>query len=198
MDMPPEMPPLPDKPVAEALMECGVRPDGFTITYDDLLQGHVIAFSATSGASADNLDCIWQATRSEFVEFADAELQRAYEAIGAAYYEAHLRPQVIESARERLAERGLLQTLPLREDFQSQEGFAAALEMHCGFVPSSVLRVEGNAFTVWPQSDGTPSAEFEFEKFSCLLSALTLATEADGGLKIGFVGNEKFRGPEGE
>jgi len=198
IDVPPQMPPMPDKPVAEALVECGVRPRGFTITYDDLLQGNVIAFSADSGASVENIECVWRMTWFEFAQFADPELQAAYDAVGQDYYETHFKGQVIESARAKLAERGLLETLPQRDDFQNRDDFAVALEQHCGFEPRSILRVSGDTLTVWPQTEGTPPSEEEFEKFSCLLAAMTLAADADGSLKIGFVGNEKYREPEGE
>jgi len=192
------MPPMLDKPVAEALAECGVRPGTFTITYADDLQGNVIAFTANSGANIENIECIWRATWSEFVEFPDAELQSAYAAVGQAYYETHFKNQHLESARKRLADSGLLESLPRGEDFTSREDLAAALEQHCGFEPRTILRVNDDAITVWPQTEGAPLASADFEKFSCLLSSLTLVADADGSLKIGFVGNEKYREPEGE
>ncbi|MGV3555208.1 MAG: hypothetical protein ACO1OD_08125 [Croceibacterium sp.] len=198
MDTPPQMPPMPDRPIAEALVECGVRPGGFTITYDDVLQGNVIAFAADSGASTANIECIWRATWSEFPEFADDKVQAAYHAVGQAYYETHFRGQFIESARARLAERNLLETLPALHDSQNRESFAVALEKHCGFESQSILRVSGDTFTVWPQTERAPPSEAEFEKLSCLLAAMTLASEADGNFKIGLVGNEKFRESEGE
>ena len=198
IDVPAQMPPMPDKPIAEAIAECGVRPGTFTITYNDDLQGNVIAFAAGSGANAENIECIWRATWSEFVEFPDAELQSAYTAVGQAYYETHFKSQHIESARKRLADQGLLETLPRRGDFESREDLAVALEQHCGFEPQTILRVSEDTFTVWPQCEGNLPTSADFEKFSCLLASLTLVADADGTLKIGFVGNEKYREPEGQ
>lgn len=191
-DLPPQMPPMPDRPVAEAISECGVRTDRFTVTYDEDLQGNMIVFARDSGAALENLQCIWEATWSEFVEFADAEMQEAYNAIGQRYFEANFKDKILESAITSLAKHGLLEGLPKMESFRSREDFAEALEIHCGFVPQSTLRVEGDSFTVWPETDATPPQDTDFEKFSCLFSALTLASADNGDMKIGFVGNERF------
>lgn len=198
IDAPPQLPSLPDKPIIEALAECGVYPGTFTITYDNDLQGNVIAFTANSGANTGNMECIWRATWSEFVEFPDAELQLAYDAIGQAYYETHFKAQHIESARKQLADKGILDSLPRQEDFENREELAVALEQHCGFEPRAILRVNDNTFTVWPQAEEEALASADFGKFSCLLASLTLVAEAEGNLKIGFVGNEKFRESEGQ
>lgn len=191
IDAAPQMPPLPTRPVAEAIVDCGVNPGTFTISYEDDLQGNMIVFARGSGANERNLECVWEATWSEFVQFGDPELQKAYDAIGQKYYDTHLKGGVLESARAKLAKRGLLENLPKIGDFQSREEFAAALEKHCGFAPHSILKVQGDSFTIWPQVEATPPSEAEFEKLSCLLSSLTLAAAADGSLKIGLVGNEK-------
>ncbi|MBO9518462.1 MAG: hypothetical protein J7493_10370 [Porphyrobacter sp.] len=192
IDLPPQMPPVPEN-IAQALAECGVRAGEFTITYDDVLQGNVIKFSAQSGVTTENMECIWRATWPDFPEFADATLQEAYAAIGQSYFDAHFKGQVIASARGRLEQRGLLDTLPQKNDFPNREDFAAALEQHCGFERRTILRVEGDTFTVWPQTEVASYSAPEFEKFACLFAALTLAAEDDSGLKIGLIGNEKFR-----
>lgn len=192
IDLPPQMPPMPDRPVAEAISECGVRTDRFTVTYDEDLQGNMIVFAKDSGADLENLQCIWEATWSDFVEFADAEMQEAYTAIGQRYFEANFKDKILDSARTNLAKHGLLESLPKMERFRSREEFAEALEIHCGFAAQSILRVEGESFTVWPQTDATPLQDTDYEKFSCLLSALTLASADNGDMKIGFVGNERF------
>lgn len=191
IDASPQMPPLPNKPVAEAIVDCGVRAGRFTVTYEDDLQGNMIIFVKESGSSKSNLQCIWNATWSEFVQFNEPELQKAYDAIGKEYYDTHLKWQRSEDARADLAKHRLLESLPKAFDFQSREEFAVALERHCGFVPHSMLRVEGDSFTVWPQGLAAPTSDAELDKFSCLFSALTLAAEADASLKIGFVGNER-------
>jgi hypothetical protein len=195
VDLPPQMPPVPEN-IAQALTDCGVRAGEFTITYDDDLRGNVITFSAQSGANAKNIECIWRATWADFPEFADPALQNAYEAVGKSYFDTHFKSQFIASARDRLAQRGLLENLPKAKDFQNRDDFAVALEQHCGFQPKSVLRVSGESFTLWPQTGVSDPGAPDFDKYSCLLSALTLAAEEDGNLKIGFVGNEKIAEPE--
>jgi hypothetical protein len=190
IDAAPQMPPLPDKPVAEAIVDCGVRTGTFTVNYDDELQGNMIIFLKSSEVNRSNIQCIWEATWSEFVQFPDPELQEAYDAIGQKYYDTHFKGQVLESARANLAKHGLLENLPKSGGFDSREEFAVALERHCGFAPHSTLRVEGDSFTIWPQGETAPPSGAEFERLSCLLASLTLAAEADGNLKIGFVGNE--------
>ena len=191
IDASPQMPPLPDKPVAEAIVDCGVRAGRFTVTYEDDLRGNMIIFAKESGASKGNLQCIWNATWSEFVQFTEPELQMDYDAIGRKYYDTHLKGQRLEAARADLAKHGLLESLPKAFDFQSREEFAVALERHCGFVPHTTLRVEGDSFTIWPQGLAAPTSDAELDKLSCLFSSLTLAAEADASLKIGFVGNER-------
>ncbi|WP_231737363.1 hypothetical protein, partial [Sphingopyxis sp. A083] len=55
IDAAPQMPPLPTRPVAEAIVDCGVNPGTFTISYEDDLQGNMIVFARGSGANERNL-----------------------------------------------------------------------------------------------------------------------------------------------
>lgn len=188
IDVPPEPPALPSKPPAEGLIDCGLQDRGFTVTYDDDLQGYVIQISATAGANSENIQCIWDATWTEFVQFADLRLQQEYDQLSRARFE----PLARQSALDHLAKRGLLEGLPKRSDFTSRADFGVALEGHCGLAPRSVLHEDGDVFLFMP--DDSAWSSDTYEKHACLLSALVAAGET----KFGFVGNEKIAEPEGK
>lgn len=182
IDMPPDFPTLPKKPVAEALADCGLAKTGFKVTYERDLQGNVVAISVRAGAKKDNLQCIWDAAWTEFMRFEDKELQAAYDEISRSRFE----PIAQRQAREALAKRGLLDGLPERNKFPSLAEFAVAIEQHCGFAPRQVLRVSDDMIVFDP---GMPGLR-DYDKSACIFSALT----ASGQTKFGFVGNEVSEG----
>lgn len=91
-----------------------------------------------------------------------------------------------------MAERGLLETFPGREDHATLADYARALETHAGFAPGSVLQLGGdNRVTiVFPES--IEPAETNYERFTTLFAVLTFAS-TNGEFKLGFVGNDKYR-----
>lgn len=188
IDVPPEPPALPSKPLAEALVDCGLDAQGFTIIYDDDLRAHVVKVLSRSGATQQNLQCVWDATWSEFVEFEDGRLQLAYEQLT----HDHFAPLVKQSARENLDKHGLLEGLPNRSDFASLDDFAVAIEEHCGFAANQMLRVSGD--TIMFESRQPATDLLHSERFGCLISAMA----ASGETKLGFIGNEAFAHPQGD
>jgi hypothetical protein len=180
IDTPPEYPPLPQKPVAEALIDCGLLKDGFKVTYEKDLQGNVVAISVRAGANRENLQCIWDAAWTEFVQFEDNKLQVAYDEIT----ESRFAPIVQQQARDALAKRGLLDGLPERSKFSSLEEFAVAIEQHCGFDPKQALHIDNDLIVFNPEV--RLSSSFDLDKSECIFGALF----ASGQTKIGFIGNE--------
>ena len=190
------MPPLPPERVIEQkLVECGLDPAGLSISYSDLLQSIEIVIAPSANATVGHFECIRAATPGEIVTFQQGNLANAY---ADSSYEL-IRPQMLESARKALAERGLLQGLPERKDYQDEAEFAKALEVHCGFKPASVIQSTAAGMTILPKAmpKGRMSGP-RFEKFSGLLAALMYLAVRDGDIKIGFIGNEAYREPEGK
>jgi len=181
IDMPPMPPPISAEAIPQKLTECGLDARGITIDYADDLQGYVIKITPQAGATAKNVQCIWDATWSEFVEFADTELQAAYSEITRARFE----PIAMQSARESLEKKGLLANLPSRQDFASLSDFAEAIEKHCGLNPHDILSVDGDHVTMQPKF---PADSRDYDKVGCIFSALTVS----GVTKIGIIGNERF------
>lgn len=179
IDMPPEYPPLPKMPVVEALVDCGLAKSGLKVTYEEDLQGNVIAISVSAGANRRNLQCIWNAAWTEFVQFEDEELQTAYDEITRSRFE----PIAQQQARADLAKRGLLQGLPERNNFSSLAEFAAAIEQHCGLDARQALRISRDTIIFDP---GIGAASLDYDKSACVFSALV----ASGQTKFGFIGNE--------
>lgn len=187
IETPPDLPNRPSKPFAEALVDCGLERRGFTVTYDQTLQGNVIQISGDSGANEANVACIWDAAWTEFVRFEQGDLQTAYDAIT----EARFAPIAQQSARDTLAKLGLLEGLPLRADYPSLQDFAVAIEKHCGLSGNEILRIMGDqiVFAPDPGTVGTSS----FERAGCLFSALTASN-----LPVVLIGNEAVAEPKGE
>lgn len=181
IDMPPMPPRISAEAIPQKLTECGLDARGFTIEYEDDFQGYVIKITPQAGATAKNMQCIWDATWSEFVEFTDAELQAAYSEIT----NVRFQPLAMQSARESLEKKGLLSNLPSQQDFASLSEFAVAIERHCGLNPHDILSVDGDSFTLQPKF---PADSRNYDKVGCIFSALA----ASGVSKIGIIGNERF------
>jgi hypothetical protein len=179
IDLPPEPPALPSKPPVEGLVQCGLEQKNFKVVYDDELQGYVIEISSSSGATNQNLQCVWDATWTEFVHFEDKALQTAYDKMTSDRFT----PLAIKDARDTLAQRGLLKDLPKRADFPTAAAFAVAIERHCG-VTSQVLKASADSsLLIEPAGKSDPS----YDQSTCLFAAMIAAGET----KFGFIGNEK-------
>jgi len=192
MDLPPEPP---SKPIAAGLIDCGLDERGFTVIYDDDLQGYVVGISTNAGANAASLQCIWDAAWTEFVQFENTDLQRSYDELS----HARFRPLMRQQARAELAELDLLDGFPERSAFTDEDAYARALETHCGIEPGSMIKRTPHGLSMMPEAMPTGPMEGEqFQRFSCLLSSIMYAAADGADFTIGFVGNEKIRESEGE
>lgn len=192
MDLPPQPP---EQVIEQRLVDCGLDRKGLSISYSDLLQGIEIVIAPSANATVEHFGCIRTAAAGEIVTFQQGNLANAY---ADSSYEL-IRPQMLESARKSLAERGLLQGLPERKDYQDEAEFAKALEVHCGFKPGSVIQSTVSGMTILPLAmPKGPMTGPRFEKFSGLLAALMYFAARDGDIKIGFIGNEAYREADGK
>ena len=186
IDMPPVPPPSPEKVIEQRLIECGLDVSGVSVRYEDYLQSIEIVIRPTAGATADHFECIKNAAGYEIVTFEDREMYRAY-----SDYTAELaRPEMLESLKAGLQEKGLLEALPERANFESLDAYAKALEAHGGVALGSVLRVCGDDILFYPPSDNKSPVAF-LDHYSDLIGIIGYLSVRDG-LGFAFVGNEQF------
>ena len=191
IDMPPVPPPSPEKVIEQRLIECGLDVSGVSIRYEDYLQSIEIVIRPTAGATADHFECIKNAAGYEIVTFEDREMYRAY-----SDYTAELaRPEMLESLKARLQEKGLLEDLPERGNFENLEAYAKALEAHGGVAPGSVLRVYGDEILFYPPRDYPPrddeSPAAFLDHYSDLIGIIGYLSMRDG-FGFAFIGNEQL------
>lgn len=166
------------------LVACGLRSSGFTVRYEDELQGIEISIGPDANASSDKFECILQAAGHEIITFGSAEQGTAFSAFS---YE-HFKCRIFAENRAELDRRGLLADFPERSDFSSDIQFAEALERHCGFDPGSFF-VEREFGVIIRPAYG-PRNEADLDRRGCLLTAMTYAQARGDTFKIGFIGNE--------
>ena len=182
-DLPPPSLHAQAEQLAGALVSCGLSKDGFVVTYVGDLQSYEIKISANAGATAENLQCVWQAAHLEFVEFEEPQLGAAFDKLT----EDRYLDRYLDAPRKSLAVKGLLDGLPHRANFTSLADFLRALESHCGAPAETLLEVHSGFVTV--QAGICEQAE-QSDKVSCLLSAMMLVAAEDKSVKFGFIGNE--------
>ena len=186
IDMPPVPPPSPEKVIEQRLIECGLDVSGVSIRYADYLQSIEIVIRPIAGATAEDFECIKNAAGYEIVTFEDRKMYRAY-----SDYRVELaRPEMLESLKARLQEKGLLEDLPERGNFENLEAYAKALEAHGGVAPGSVLRVYGDEILFYPPRDDESSAAF-LDHYSDLIGIIGYLSLRDG-FGFAFIGNEQF------
>jgi len=182
-DMPP---PAQEQVLRDGLAKCGLKASGITMAFDGDVQGFVITIAVAAGATVEHLQCIETVTRGEEVFF-------EVDGLGSAFIErryAQAKTLWLVEAKETLGKRGLLDGLPKRADFTSDEQFAVAMERHCGFAAGSILKVRNGEIVFWPESIG--AGEEDYERLSALIAAVSFATADSNDFKMGFVGNENF------
>ena len=184
-DVPPEPLPIQEQVIEQRLLACGLNAGGFTVKYEDYLQGIEIAIAPSAGATSDNFACIKEAAGYEIVTFQDGTMLAAYMDFASEL----ARPQMMVMYESRLKEAGLWEGFPGREDFRSLEEYAKALELHAGMKPGSALRVSGDGILFDPPSASPDFADFA-ERYSNLLSVVSYASTRDR-VKFGFIGNER-------
>lgn len=168
----------------DGLVGCGLKAAGISMVYDADVQGFIITIASAADAAMEHLDCIETAARGEEVVLEDEKLGAALRERGYARAKARW----LAETRETLRKRGLLEGLPKRGDFSSDEDFAVALERHCGFAARSILKVRDGEMVFWP--DNIREGKQDYERLSALMAAVIYATAETGAFKIGFIGNE--------
>jgi hypothetical protein len=181
IDLPPQPPTVSVESISRTLTECGLKAQGFTVEYAKNLQGYRISIHPLAAASTEKLQCIWDATWFEFIQFSDDKLQAEYNALT----HARFAPLAPPSAREQLARSGRLAGLPQREDFEEIAQFAMALEVHCGFKPHEAVEVSGGTVVFATPPIGVDDRHSDRQ--SCLLATL----EVSAGVRFGFIGRER-------
>lgn len=186
IDMPAEPPPSHEQVIEQRLAQCRLNIGGVSVRYEDYLQSIEIIIRPTANATADHFECIKNAAGYEIVTFEDREMYKAY-----SDYTAELaRPEMLESLKAGLQEKGLLEALPERANFESLDAYAKALEAHGGVAPGSVLRVSGDEILFDPPRDDKSPAAF-LDHYSDLIGIIGYLSVRDG-FGFAFIGNEQF------
>lgn len=184
--MPPQPPIHQEQAIQQKLVECGLNADGFTVKYEDYLQSIEIVIDESAGASESDFACIHKAVDHEIVTFKKADLQVAYlDFVGEIY-----RPQMLAEAEKSLEKRGLLKDFPERASFSTDKLFAEALERHCGVERGSFFVESEWGLTAQPQMTDKPIEGPEWDKVTCLMSAMMYVAAKGEVFKVGFIGNE--------
>ncbi|MCR2832574.1 hypothetical protein [Parerythrobacter lacustris] len=184
IDVPPEPLPSQERVIEQRLLDCGLNLGGVTVRYADYLQSIEIVIAPAAGATSDNFACIKEASGYEILRFEDSAMFAAY----TDFVSELARPEMLMMHEVRLAEAGLWEGFPDRDDFDSLESYARALEAHTGFLPGSALRVSGGAILF--ESAGAAGMDLYGHYFN-LLSVVTYASLRHR-IEFGFVGNEKI------
>lgn len=128
MDLPPEPQIQSVEVIEQRLVDCGLNQKGFSIQYSELLQAREIVIGKNADVSVEQFACIHTALGFEFVTFEDAQMGEEYRD----FSNELVRPQILEYAKNGLAEVGLLEGFPERAKYKSDKLFAEAIEVHCG------------------------------------------------------------------
>lgn len=188
IDVPPESYPPQEQVIEQHLAECGLNAKGVTVKYEAELQSIEIVVGLEAGATVDHFACIREASAVELVSFEDREMQNAYwQWLGEL-----MRPQRLAQAEAELEKRGLLEGFPDRSDYLSDKKFGEALEVHCGLEVGSFFEESEWGLVANPNLDQSPD-EAEWDRLTCLMAAMSLASARGDSFKAGFLGNERVR-----
>lgn len=188
IDAPPEPPVAHEQMIERKLLDCGLKAGGFSVRYEDYLQGIEIVISPAAQSKPEHFVCIREAAGYEIVTFEDTEMFGAYMQALAEL----ARPQVLADAETSLKERGLWENFPKRTDYAAFADYLRTLEIHSGFAPGTVLQADGGQEIRLEASSPELFSEVSYERWAVLLAVLKYASARDG-FPIGFVGNDKFR-----
>jgi hypothetical protein len=187
IDTPTEPPPAQEHVIEQKLLECGLKVGGFSVKYEDYLQGIEVVITPEAGVTSDHFACIHEATFPDIVTFADGDMYRRY----VAHLEEMFRPQVLADAEAELKKRGLWENFPTRDGYTTLADYARALEAHAGYAPGTMLRAEGSHRVAVDPTDRDLIAATNFERMAVLLAVLRFASARDG-FTMAFIGNDKF------
>ena len=137
-----------------------------------------------AGATSDHFPCIAEAAGHEIVRFEDGEAYVAY----MNFTSERARPEMLAMLEAQLKDAGLWEGFPKRQDFNTIEAYAEALEAHAGIEPRSALRMSGEDIVFDPPRKSSGYAEFA-ERYSKLMMVVGYASVRDRQ-GFGFIGNE--------
>ncbi|WP_447765671.1 hypothetical protein [Sphingopyxis panaciterrae] len=184
IDAPPALPPSQEQVIEQRLIECGLEVAGISVRYEDYLRSIEIMIRSTAGATTDHFECIRAAAGYEIVGFENRQMDQAYND----YISELARPQLLQSFKGRLQQRGLLEGFPERRNFENLAAYAKALEMHGGIAPGSALRSSGDGILFSPPRDEKNPGDL-VDRYSDLMAIIGYASALED-VKFGFVGNE--------
>lgn len=188
VDIPPESPPAQEQVIAQKLVDCGLKAEGFTVRYEDYLQSIEVVITPAVEVTADHFPCIHTAVFPEIVTFENRAMYQEY----MAYVGELFRPQMLADSEAALRQRGLWEGFPERGAFPTFADYVRALEAHAGFAPGSVLQLDGGDRVAILFAETIEPAEISYEQFATLLTVLKFASTG-GEFTLGFIGNEKIR-----
>ncbi|WP_343345251.1 hypothetical protein WJT74_11990 [Sphingomicrobium sp. XHP0239] len=170
-DLPPGLVPTQEQVIERSLHDCGLDPRGYTVKYQDYLQGIEVVIAPSAGATSDNFACIKDATGYELVTFEDSEMYSAY----LEFTSESARPEMLVHYESKLRDAGLWEGFPERTSFGTLEEYAAALEEHSGLEAGSALRVSGT-FIMFDPPDAILDFNDYVERYSDLMTVVAYAT----------------------
>ena len=188
MDLPPEPHIQTVEVIEQRLVDCGLNQKGFSIQYSELLQARKIVIGKNADVSLEQFACIHNAIEFEFVTFVDAQTDAEYRD----FSNELAQPQVLEYAKNGLAEVGLLEGFPERAKYKNDKLFAEAVELHCGLDAGSVLKEVEGGLTFQPDYPGLDSDTLS-ERYRRLIAAVMYAQARGDIQNFGFVGNEIYQ-----
>jgi hypothetical protein len=168
---------------AERMAKCGLGP--VAISYDPVLESHVLTPAKADAASDDQLACIDKAAGHHDVALPPA-VQARFDAMQEARWAAVFRSE----ARAWLSARGMLERVPEYVPGTTDDtAFARKVEVLCGPRAQGALQSEHGPHVLSPDwiRKGVPPTPEDTEAFGCVLNVIAVA-----GFKVAFVGNEAF------
>ncbi|MEM6826419.1 MAG: hypothetical protein AAF553_00595 [Pseudomonadota bacterium] len=188
IDIPPEAELPQGQIIEQRLVKCGLDAKGLTVRYEAELKSIEVIIGLDAGATVDHFACIHEASAPELVFFEDREMHGAF----SGWLSELMRPQRLAQAEAELDRRGLLDGFPERSAYSSDKKFAEALEAHCGLEIGSFFEESEWGLIGSPKTDLFLD-EAEWDKFICILTAMSFASAKGEAFKVGFVGNELVR-----
>ena len=187
IDTSPEPPAAQEQFIAQKLVGCGLKADGFTVRYENHLQSIEVVITPRAGATPELFPCIREAAFPDIVTFEDGAMFQQY----LDFETEIMRPQVLADAEAALKSYGRWEGFPRRGDFPALDAYAHALERHLGFAPGSLFKASGDALQFDPPREDFLSVR-SFERYAPVMAARGYASAKE---KVEFfvMGNDKMR-----
>jgi hypothetical protein len=171
---------------ARVLLElgaCGLAPDDVSIEYEDELQDFSVRIYETAPKlNHDQLACVARLELGGLtISFEDGEADAQFRSVA----QSALKAKAREEAIVWLAERNLLETLPLFDPARSDlASYANLLEEHCGLARGSILEVYApNLLTIRRDVD------FRSDELRRISHAVAASNLSDHEIAFGVIGS---------